>query len=113
MGQYYLVVNEEKKEFISFSFSKAAEIFYNEEDLGRMLLILYHDKSSLGHCFTDLPIPKTNRYLGRWLGTSFTFVGDYSQTKLYDKATDFKDISTPLAKLIKQIFEKYEKKNKI
>lgn len=112
MGQYYLVVNEEKKEYLSFSLSKAAEIFYNEEDLSRMLLILYHDKSSLGHCFTDLPIPKTNKYIGRWLGTSFVFVGDYSKTNLYERAKEFKDISAPLAKLITQTFEKFEGENK-
>lgn len=112
MGQYYLIVNEEKKECISFSFSKAAEIFYNEEDLARMFLILYYDKSSLGHCFTDLPISKTNRYVGRWLGTSFVFVGDYSKTKLYDKASEFKDITEPLNKLIAQIFTTYGKENK-
>lgn len=106
MGQYYMIVNEQKKEVITFQYSKAAEIFFNEDDLGRLLMILYYDTSCLGHCFTDLPIPKTNKYIGSWLGTSFVFVGDYAKSRLYDKADDFKDITKPLAQLMLDTFEK-------
>lgn len=111
MGQYYVIANEEKKELISFQFSKAAEIFFNEDDLGRLLLILYYEPSCLGQCFTDLPIPKTNEYLGRWLGTSFVFVGDYSDTGLYEKAETFKDITKPLTQLLLDTFDKIKGEN--
>jgi hypothetical protein len=112
MGQYYMIVNEQKKEVITFQYSKAAEIFFNEDDLGRLLMILYYDKSCLGQCFTDLPIPKTNKYVGRWLGTSFVFVGDYSDTGLYEKAETFKDITKPLTELMFKTFEKFKEENK-
>lgn len=108
MGQYYRIANPTKKERIEFSLCKAAEIFLNEDDLGRMLIILYHDQTCIGKGGGDLPIQSDNEFVGRWLNTSFVFVGDYSETSLYSESENYLDITKDLWFLVNKLFNFYQ-----
>lgn len=103
MGQYYLVVNLDKKEYINpHKFGDGAKLMEFASSGGGTMLalgILLADGNGLGggdlQDVEDLPI------VGSWAGNRIVIVGDYAETKyrgikapLYDTAkANFVDVS--------------------
>jgi len=92
MGQYFLIVNETKKEYINpmnlGGGLKLWELTANREV--RILPFLLRQSSSSG----GGDIKKHYKYAGRWAGDRIVVVGDYDKSKLYERASKrFKEIS--------------------
>ena len=96
MGQYFLLVNLDKKEYIAphslNSGAKFLEFIYYSD----VLFLLLRKSNEEGGGDID-----TNEYknAGRWAGDKIILIGDYDESKLYDKALqEYKDISKELKK---------------
>ena len=92
MGQYFLIVNLDKKEFIHphklGSGLKLWEICAS--NACRVLPFLLRKSNETG----GGDIQKEYKNAGRWAGDRIVVVGDYDESGLYDKALkEFKDIS--------------------
>ena len=92
MGQYFLVVNLDKKEFIHphelGSGMKLWEICAN--NACRVLPFLLRKSNETG----GGDIHKDYKSAGRWAEDRIVVIGDYDESGLYDKALkEFKDIS--------------------
>lgn len=108
MGQYFLIVNLDKKEFIHPSRagmgSKLWEIAVNNGGIFPLLL----RKSSEGG---GGDIMKPFWSAGRWAGNRVVVVGDYDKSGLYDKAQKrFKDVTKRVVKDFNEFIEDPDKK---
>lgn len=85
MGQYCLLVNEDRQEYISphqvGCGAKLWEICAN--DLPRVLPYLLYQSSRHGG---GDPFNQSTDHLGRWAGDRIVVVGDYDQSELYQTA---------------------------
>jgi hypothetical protein len=85
MGQYYLLVNHERKQYLSPCFGfKALETYTNDAEFyGQCFILLYQDLSCRELGGGDIPYSKIltkkeQSLIGSWNKTAFTFMGDYS-----------------------------------
>ena len=109
MGQYYKIVNVDKKQSISPCYGfKAMETFHNDgEFYGQAMLILFHDTSCIEQGggdirFSTLKLTKAQTELiGSWVGDKVIFVGDYTDTEYYN--LEVRDITNILIKIIEKI----------
>lgn len=93
MGQYFLIVNMDKKEYIHphkmGSGLKLLEITFSE--ICRIFPLLLRKSSEGGGGDAD---DMGLTCLGRWAGDRIVVIGDYDNSKLYRTAEDtYKDIS--------------------
>jgi hypothetical protein len=90
MGQYYLVVNKDRQEYISphqlGCGAKLWEICAN--DLPRVLPYLLHQSSGTGG---GDPHNQETVHLGRWAGDRIVVVGDYDNSGLFQMAKSVYD----------------------
>lgn len=100
MGQYFKLVNLDKKEVVvSYDIKGSAKFYewlYNNQ--ARVLVwLLRQSNEGGGGDICDFDKYKT---LGRWAGDRITLVGDYDRSGLYDidKYFDYKNISKKLLK---------------
>lgn len=96
MGQYFYIVNEDKQEFLHphklGSGLKFWEILANRTPTCALGFMLFKSSPAEydNHAGTHVPY----KHLGRWAGDRITIVGDYDDSKLYNKAEEsFTDIS--------------------
>lgn len=92
MGQYFYIVNLDKKEFLHphhlGSGLKLWEICAN--NISRILPFLLRKSNEGG----GGDIHKDYKFAGRWAGDKIVVIGDYDKSKLFDKADkEFKNIS--------------------
>jgi len=102
MGQYFVIVNLDKKEYIHphnlGSGAKLWEICANP--IAGVLPFLLRKSSETGGGDIDFE----SRVAGRWAGDRIVVVGDYDKSGLYDKTEmEFKEIS----KMVKRDYEKF------
>ena len=95
MGQYFLIVNLDKKEYIHphelGSGLKLWEICAN--NICRVLPFLLRKSNETG----GGDIHKDYKNAGRWAGDRIVVIGDYDKSGLYDKAKEeFKEISNEI-----------------
>lgn len=109
MGQYYLVVNKTKKEYLyphEFGSGLKALEFLPDGRVtaGLGILLLKTDGSGGGDLHSDSSL------IGSWAGDEIYIVGDYDSSKLYQLAEKkYKDISKNVVELLKSenIIDKY------
>ena len=93
MGQYFKLVNEDKKEVVSsWNIGGTAKFFewlYNNQ--ARIFVGLLRQSNETGG--GDIGGPSTYQTLGRWAGDRVTLIGDYDESCLWDTAEQFTDIS--------------------
>ena len=99
MGQYFAIVNEDKKEYIHphniGHGAKLWEICVN--NLGGPLLYLLRRSDETGG--GDVNWPDKLEFAGRWAGDKIVVIGDYDSSNLYQHAREeFTDIGNQLAK---------------
>ena len=96
MGQYYKLVNKDKREVVvSYEIGGTAKFFewlYNNQ--ARVLVWLLRQSSEGGG--GDIPDPDCFTTLGRWAGDRITVVGDYDKSGLYREADGYKNVSAAL-----------------
>lgn len=97
MGQYFIAVNVSKKEYVNAhdigGFAKLWEWCANRQAGIFPYLFRKSNEGGGGDVRIDSP-----QYVGRWAGDKVYLVGDYDESKLYDKAqNEFTNISKPLA----------------
>jgi hypothetical protein len=94
MGQYFKIVNENKKEVVNpWKLGGGAKFFewlYNNQ--ARVLIWLVRKSNETGG--GDIDDFTTYQTLGRWAGDRITLIGDYDESRLWDTADEFTDIST-------------------
>jgi len=96
MGQYFYAVNETKKEYVSaWDLGGVAKLW--EWCVNSWAGIFpYLLRKSSGGGGGDCDTSKT-KYAGRWAGDKVYLVGDYDESKLFDKAErEFTNISKSL-----------------
>lgn len=99
MGQYFAIVNLDKKEYVHphnlDHGAKLWEICAN--NLGGLLLFLLRKSNETGG--GDVDDPEQYEMAGRWAGDRVVVIGDYDSSKLYQQAKNsFTEISQRLAK---------------
>jgi hypothetical protein len=96
MGQYYKLVNADKREVvISYDIGGTAKFFewlYNNQ--ARVLVWLLRRSNEGGG--GDMEHTEQYETLGRWAGDRITLVGDYDASGLYREAAQYKNISAQL-----------------
>lgn len=89
MGQYFIAVNTDRREWIHpHRFGDGLKFWEFTNSSGGFL-------SALGLLLrkTDDPVPQ-NDIIGSWAGCKIQIIGDYDSSKLYEKAYDeYKDVS--------------------
>jgi len=96
MGQYFIIVNMTKKEFIHpHKFGdglKLMEFGCSSNGTMTALALLLRQSSEGGG--GDFPCPEKYKIVGSWAGDKIVIVGDYDESGLYDIAIKtFTDIS--------------------
>jgi hypothetical protein len=96
MGQYFIIVNLDKKEWIKphdlGAGAKLWEFSANRMPMAALALLLRKSSESGGG-----DIEKDYKSAGRWAGDRVVVVGDYDESKLYDIAQKkYKNITTQL-----------------
>ncbi|MFH8107841.1 MAG: hypothetical protein QXJ25_02345 [Candidatus Aenigmatarchaeota archaeon] len=99
MGQYFILVNLNKKEYIDpfyiGSGAKFLEVCWN--NVGKLLVYLLRKSDEVGG--GDVEEPEKLQYCGRWAGDRIVLIGDYDKSKLYQKVKkNYKDIGIEAAK---------------
>ncbi len=112
MGQYFIIVNIDKKEYINPHTigmpAKLWEICANK--LGGLLIFLLRKSDQTG----GGDIKENYEYAGRWAGDRILVIGDYDSSGLYDIALEqYKDISKEVAEEYNDFIELEELKIKI
>ena len=104
MGQYYRMINLDKKEvfFIgALNGAKLGEICDNNS-MGLVGLLLRQSTKFGGGDYTldkkDIFDYNKNALVGRWAGDRVTLIGDYDNSKIYDESNRYKDITRHLIK---------------
>ena len=96
MGQYYKLVNKDKREVVvSYDIGGTAKFFewlYNNQ--ARILIWLLRQSNEGGG--GDIPDPDRFTTLGRWAGDTITLVGDYDESGLYHEANSYEKVSAAL-----------------
>jgi hypothetical protein len=93
MGQYYLVINKTKKEYLhphEFGSGLKACEFLSDGRVtqGLGLLLIKTDASGGGDLSSE------SNLIGSWAGDEIYIVGDYDSSNLYDFASkEYKDVS--------------------
>ena len=87
MGQYFLVVNKDKKEYLMpHDFGSGLKFLEFTMDSCGVLTGLAHllgqssDPSGMGGADSEIT--------GRWIGDNVVIIGDYDESKLFDLAQD-------------------------
>ena len=98
MGQYFVAVNLDRREFVHpwqvGSGAKLWEICANP--MAGALAYLLRQSSQTGG--GDIADPESAEHAGRWAGDRVILVGDYDDSGFYQRACEeFSDISIPLA----------------
>ena len=97
MGQYYKIVNLDKKEVVNvWELGGVAKLieWCNNIDAGVFPYLLWKSDDAGGG---DHPEPEKTEYLGRWAEDRIVLIGDYDSSKLYTKASEeYNDISKGL-----------------
>ena len=97
MGQYFKLVNEDKKEVVNpwdiGGVAKFWEWIYNPQARVLVWLLRRSDEGGGG----DIDEPKRYSTLGRWAGDRITLIGDYDSSQLWDKARTQDADGLPLA----------------
>jgi len=104
MGQYFIIVNLDKREFFQPRLLKLWEICANNDCrvLPYLLAEPNKDGTVLIEWFTDEEgkiayREKPTKYFGRWCGDRIVVAGDYGPSGLYDEAQkSYKDITEEL-----------------
>jgi len=95
MGQYFVLVNEDRRELVcpycAGGTSKLYE-FCAQPHSGLLPYLLRRSTETGGG---DITAPETNEYAGRWAGDKICLVGDYDESRLYQKAYEEFDNITP------------------
>lgn len=97
MGQYFIAVNETKKEWVSpWDLGGVAKLWeWCANKWAGIFPYLLRQSSEGGG--GDVDDSTKLEYVGRWAGDKVCLVGDYDDSKLYEKAEkDFTNISKPL-----------------
>jgi hypothetical protein len=90
MGQYFIVVNEDKQEYI------------HPHRFGHGMKLWEVAMNAPG-CLSGLAmlLARGEGHHGRWAGDRIVLVGDYDDSKLYQKAQEeFTDVSEDVRKLL-------------
>lgn len=110
MGQYFKIVNVDKKEVVDpfelWEGSKFWELCAN--NIGRLLVYLLRKSSETGG--GDVNNPEELEFCGRWAGDRIVVVGDYDESKLYFIAEKFRDISIEAAREFNKFIEIEDRK---
>lgn len=92
MGQYYVFVNETKKEYVDPAeldgSAKLWEVCYNPGCAGALTFLTLQ-------CLSD----SNYKYAGRWAGDKLSVVGDYDSSDLYtivQRDPSWRDITQPV-----------------
>jgi len=99
MGQYFLIVNLDKKEFIyPHTFNDGLKLLEfgcsSHGTLTALSLLLRQSNEGGGGDFNEF---ENCELVGSWAGDKIVIVGDYDESGLYDSAeTSFKDVSEDL-----------------
>jgi len=99
MGQYFIIVNLDKKEYIDPAKIEEGAKFWElcANNIGRLLVYLLRKSSETGG--GDVDDPTKLKYCGRWAGDRIVVVGDYDESNLYFTAEDeYKDITIASAR---------------
>jgi hypothetical protein len=101
MGQYYLVINKTKKQYLSPHVfgdgAKACELLGGDTLNGLGILLIKSNEGGGG----DLPDNPLN---GQWAGDEIVIIGDYDSSELYNIAKEqYADISKRVMSVLKGI----------
>ena len=92
MGQYFIVVNETKKEYlVPHDFGDGLKLMeFGASGGGTMtaLTLLLRQSESAEGIGGDYHGDPTNRMLGRWAGDQIAVIGDYCPSGMYEEAHD-------------------------
>lgn len=90
MGQYFVIVNLDKKECIHpHSMSCGAKLWeICANNICRVLPFLLRQSNEGG----GGDIQKDYKHAGRWANDRIVVVGDYDESKLYEEASTYRDI---------------------
>ena len=96
MGQYFMLGNLDKKEYVNpwdiHSGAKWYEWAWNASHV-LMYLIRKSDEGGGG----DIALNGDEVYAGRWAGDRVILIGDYDTSKLYEEVQNYTNISIPMA----------------
>lgn len=104
MGQYFIIVNLDKKEFIHpHAFKdglKLLEFGYSGRGTMTALALLLRKSSETGGGdWRPHAGDGKNHSVGSWAGDSIVVIGDYDESGLYQDASDtYKDVSEQILK---------------
>jgi len=110
MGQYFKIVNLDKKEAISpHRLGQGAKLWElgANDFLNIMTLALRKSSDSGGG-----DAQRQFKTMGRWAGDRIVVIGDYDESGLYQKADNYKDVSKQFARDWNKFIEIKEKKFK-
>lgn len=104
MGQYFLVVNLDKREFLNpHEFGDGIKLLEfgcsANGTLTGLTILLRRSNETGGGDLQDF-----NEFTGRWAGDRIVIIGDYDESGLYDEARkSYRDISKEVNKLVKEV----------
>lgn len=92
-GQYFMIVNLSKKEFITpykmASGAKLWEILANNVPTSVLGFLLRQSNEGGGGDFHDTTYQENKRkFCGRWAGDKIAIIGDYDESNIYQKCID-------------------------
>lgn len=109
MGQYFKLINLDKKEqVIPWSIKCVAKFYewvYGEHLKLLAYLLRKSDELGGGDIITDNL--KELKYCGRWAGDRVLLIGDYDSSKLWSKTENYVDISKELKEEYDKVVERW------
>jgi hypothetical protein len=99
MGQYFVLVNESRKEMVCpFCSGGTSKLFeWCAQPHSGVLPYLLRKSNETGG--GDIPDPQSVEYAGRWAGEAVWLVGDYDESGLYKTAYDsYRNITPALCR---------------
>ena len=104
MGQYFLLINEAREEYVCpFCTGGTSKLWeWRAQNQSRLLTYLMRKSDETGG--GDIINPETEEWAGRWAGDAgVSLVGDYDSSALYEYAYgEFRNITPMLAKSFNQ-----------